>query len=285
MTRNNFKRTFNKTKIAIHVDSNGVYHFNLVDIAKAAGYYKTSSIEHHTKGTKYDISYETKGGNYIKSISYAGIQAVSLKATKTPILKTIALWARDIIVNAQGISIEGVQEVAPVSQVAPVTAIPKAGKIIPVKVEVVSYSIKESAEKLNITTGELSNWLISQGFADRYKGNRALYFQKWFKDQGYGMNPVLGEGETLRVSNVPRVTQNGIDFISNRLASAREAVFAETQRRDNTERQKLEQGIDDLILKSFSKFDDNMGGYWIRTSDLISTVKGVISQVKLAGDK
>ena len=146
-----------------------------------------------------------------------------------------------------------------------------------------NFGIKETAEKLGINTVQLSDWLIENGFANRYKGNNALYLEAWFKEQKYGLNPVLPADNVSgeRISNVPRITESGVTFIRNRMKNERETNLQVFTKTVNEEKQVLTSQMDDLILNTFKRHEDSpgFGFYSISYVDLIKRVKEVVAQV------
>lgn len=294
------RRKFNKTTIQIYRCDNGCTYFNTADVSAAVGYKKASGIDYHIKYSPlYDITIQTTGGGFVRVLNVIGIQYLANKATKTPLFKLMVDWATDIATAPNRVETIAAAQVLSVGSLSSVTANAGTLKTIePVKVEKPkrvrksrskafvappeeNFGIKEAALKLSMNTVELSNWLIENGFANRYKGNNALYLEDWFKDQNYGLNPVLPANNTSgeRISNVPRITQSGVTFIGNRLKSEREANLLTFSKKTNDEKETLESQMDDLILTTFKNNVDLPGMYWIKEDDLKKLVRQVVAQV------
>ena len=294
------RRKFNKTTVQIYRCDNGCTYFNTADVAAAIGYKKVSGIDYHIKyNPDYDVTIQTTGGGFVRVLNFVGINFLSQKATKSPLFKLMVDWARDIatapnraetIAAAQVLSVGSLSKLtASIAKIdtiaAPAVEKPKRVRKSRSKAYIAPpeehFGIKEAATKLSMNTVELSNWLIENGYANRYKGNNALYLEDWFKDNKYGLLPVLPANSTNRerLSNVPRITQSGITFISNRLKSEREANLLTFSKKTNDEKETLESKMDDLIKESFKNNLDVPGFYWVSETDLLKLVRQVVAQV------
>lgn len=291
------RRKFNKTTIQIYRCDNGCTYFNTADVSAAVGYKKASGIDYHIKYSPlYDITIQTTGGGFVRVLNVIGIQYLANKATKTPLFKLMVDWATEIAIAPNLVATIAAAQVLPTTKsvvkisanacyTVPAVEKPKRVRKSRSKAFVAppeeNFGIKEAALKLSMNTVELSNWLIENGFANRYKGNNALYLEDWFKDQKYGMLPVLPANGTSgeRISNVPRITQSGVTFIGNRLKSEREANLLTFSKKTNDEKETLESQMDDLILTTFKNNVDLPGMYWIKEDDLKKLVRQVVAQV------
>lgn len=284
------RRKFNKTTIQIYRCDNGCTYFNTADVAAAVGYKKVSGIDYHIKyNSIYDVTIQTTGGGFVRVLHFVGIDFLSKKATKSPLFKLMVDWARDIatapnrvetIAAAQALSVTtNIGSTVPVVEKTKRVRKSRSKAFVAPPEE--NFGIKEAALKLSMNTVELSNWLIENGFANRYKGNNALYLEAWFKDQKYGLNPVLPADNVSgeRISNVPRITQSGVTFIGNRLKSERESNLLTFSKKTNDEKETLEAQMDNLIKETFKNNVDILGMYWISEADLNKLVRQVVAQV------
>jgi len=254
--------------------------FNLIDIAEAAGFAKASSLRYHTQGKKREVLLEDGIYLTVKSLS-----KVAKDATKTPHMILVAEWAKNLqnqyIADQNAIceALDRIQKEAPVATKATVKVRPN-----------VVYSLSEVAQLVGMKTKELNDWLVAEGYADRYASNNNLYLKDWFKKQGYGQLKDVGDGSG-RKSNVPRITNFGLSFIQNRIESQRESNVLSFAAKESNEREKMEKTVDELILDAFKDlklktvyadaFSPAHDEYKVATFQLLSRVKGIIAQVKL----
>lgn len=248
--------------------------FDIDDVAKAAGYASTKSLDHHIKGTRYDVL----GKNGKRYLAREGIKYASILANRTPALRSICEWAFKFKVS---------------------DIVPPAVKVESPKVELREdfrlYGIREAAEKLGMAAKELGDWLVNQGYAGRYESNKSLYWKDHFEMLGHGTRPVIGIGDKARESNIAKLTQKGFDFVKNRLDSERQSKVLAFARKEANEAEKLEAEVDELIKNEFKKEiskESFPNGVWTLPTEyhmtevtLIKKVKSIIAQVKLKEKK
>jgi hypothetical protein len=151
--------------------------------------------------------------------------------------------------------------------------------------------VKEAAGQLGMPVQQLSNWLVSEGYASRYKGNNALYWNSWFKENGYGTRPVIIDDNGQRESNVAKLTAKGLEFVKSRLNSQRESGVLSFATKEANERDRLEKEVDALILQKFegkrlisaygAYLNPGKVEYQISQEQLLKLVKQVVAEVKL----
>lgn len=259
--------------------------FNTDEVAYAAGFARTASLDRHIKGTKYDVLGKT-GKRYLTA---DGIRYAAELANKTPRLKAVAKWALQI-------------KKAELDRLKPTKVVPalvkEAVKAVvnnEPRLSSPNYGLKESATKLGMNVRELSDWLVDEGYAGRYASNNNLYWKQYFKDQRYGTCPVIKDEKGYRVSNVARLTEAGITFVKNRLASKSQAGVLAFAKKEASEAEKLEAELDALIKDTFIDtrtksghmaliFEDEQE-YVVSESILIKRIKSIIAQVKLKEKK
>ena len=249
--------------------------FKLIDVAYAVGYSKASSLRYHTKHKNREI--ETDDGIFLKVTT---LNKIAKEAHKTPKFKSFASWA-------QGVASRMLQAESKVSN----TPLAKA-QILPQLI-----NISNVAGLLNMTVKEFSDWLVAEGYAGRYKSNNAIFFSKWFKDQGYGDYPVFSSspGAPKRVSRVPMITTSGLEYVKARLESQRSTNVLSFAKKDayvlrKEEQERLEKELDNLIKGKFKSYETGQkyktllglqAEYKICEDGLIAKVKEIIAEVKL----
>jgi hypothetical protein len=248
----------------------GVVLFRVDDLASAVGYSGVGPVLYHVKNRMKLVAGQ-------RFVDLKTIKHLAKRATRTPTVKDFASWARHIHENELAAQ-KAAEHIAKQNK-------PHADEW-PSKPKTLNQSITESAKLLGMEgPGQLKDWLIAEGYADTYRSNGNLKLSKWFKSEGYGVLPI---GESGRVSNTPRLTPKGVEFIRNRLASQREGNVLSFARSNAAERKRLEAEIDTLIKSTFAnyKYSEGYGHYGppeylIAEDDLIKKIKGVIAEVKL----
>jgi phage antirepressor YoqD-like protein len=299
-----FVRRYNGFDIRIKLQDNVAY-FNILDVAYAAEFSRASSLRYHTKGKRRETVID--GAIYL---TVKSMNKVAKDAIKTPGMKLFADWAKttqvDLIFEAnkpKSVAAPGfqlcVQDYTSQKGFQSKTSKKKVklGVVTTpdiVKAAIVTeklYGIKEAAIQLGMTAQQLSNWLVSEGYASRYKGNNALYWNAWFKTQGYGKRPVITDHKGQRESNVAKFTAKGLEFVKARLDSQRESNVLSFASKESNERVKLESEIDALIKNTFKgvktqkEYSALLGifdaEYFMKEAVLIKGVKAILAEVKL----
>lgn len=246
--------------------------FKTEDVAKAVGYSSISGIDYHIKGTRRDV---IKNG--VRYLTLAGIDYLAKKANRTPKLKAFSLWAKQHTIIAASEADQSVK--------------PNKAALLQPKFKVTAkehYNITECAFNLSMNVTELTNWLVDEGYAERYISNGAVHWKPWFKTQGYGTLRVIGAGLEQRTSNVPLVTASGFEFIKNRLASKRETGVLMFAKQESSERERLEAELDETIVQVFAKTLYSQGysvaffdEYRMNKEELLKYSKQLLAEVKL----
>jgi phage antirepressor YoqD-like protein len=288
-------RSYNGNDIRIKYQDDKVV-FNLLDAAYAAGFSRASSLRYHTKGKRRETVIDGVIYLTVKSLN-----KVAKDASKTPGLIPFVAWAKKV---AETIVEESnkPKEYHDLSYV-PDWAKKNTGTVAPTKVKpankiatttlVFPYiiGVKEAAGQLGMPVQQLSNWLVSEGYASRYKGNNALYWNSWFKENGYGTRPVIIDDNGQRESNVAKLTAKGLEFVKSRLNSQRESGVLSFATKEANERDRLEKEVDALILQKFegkrlisaygAYLNPGKVEYQISQEQLLKLVKQVVAEVKL----
>lgn len=254
-------RTFDSDVIEVIIEGNKVL-FNTDQVAYAASFSRTGSLDKHIKGTKYDVL--AKNGK--RYLTAEGIRYASTLATKTPILKRIADWA--VKVKKEELAIHKAVKSTP--KIVNILAKPP-----------VLFGIRAAAELIGMTNKEFSDWLVDEGYAGRYVSNNNLFWKDWFKDQKYGTLPIIKDARGERQSNVPKITETGLMFVKNRITSQRQSNVLAFAKKEASESEKMEKEIDKLILDTFDGDFGLADFYEITETDLLKGVKSIIAQVKL----
>lgn len=286
-----FTRSYNGYDIRIKYLNDKVV-FNLLDVAYASGFSRASSLRYHTKGKRRETTIDGVIYLTVKSLN-----KVAKDASKTPGLIPFAAWAKKVAdeVVAEANKPKATMIPSPTAYIpdwakkntgGPATKIATTSFVFPVLV-----GIKEAAEQLGMPVQQLSNWLVSEGYASRYKGNNALFWNQWFKDQGYGKRPIITDAKGQRESNVAKLTIKGMEFVKSRLNSQREVGVLSFATKESNERSKLEAEIDTLIKDTFKgvrtqrEYSALLGifgaEYFMKEDVLIKGVKAILAEVKL----
>jgi hypothetical protein len=273
-----FTDKFNGMFVNIIADP-GVVLFNVDEVARAIGYSKTSAVEYHIKRRIKVVAGE-------KFVDLKALNSLAKKATRTPTAKEFASWAKSVHdreLARQQAAEHIAKQSKPASQAWPW---PK-GPSHPDKATIGEHSIAVTGMFVGMTSDELKQWLIAEGYASTYPSNGNLKLSKWFKEQGFGLLPKAASGA---VSNTPRITQSGVAFIKNRIASQRESNVLSFALTKSAEAKRLETGIEKLIVDRFSKHESGRHytgllhaprSYELDEVDLIKIIKGIIAEVKL----
>lgn len=276
-----FTRSYNGYDIRIKYQEDKVV-FNLLDAAYASGFSRASSLRYHTKGKRRETVIDGVIYLTVKSLN-----KVAKDASKTPGLIPFAAWAKKVADEVVAEANKPKVVVPPV--VAPTKVVHKIATtsfVFPVLV-----GIKEASEQLGMPVQQLSNWLVSEGYASRYKGNNALFWNEWFKTQGYGKRPIITDHKGQRESNVAKLTIQGLEFVKARLNSQREVGVLSFASKESNERTKLEAEIDTLIKDTFKgvktqrEYSALLGifgaEYFMKEGVLLKGVKAILAEVKL----
>lgn len=264
---------FNECWITILVDET-LCLFRADDIAQAVGYYDTSSLMRNIpEGAKYINQYKER------FLSLRQISKASKKASRTPILKEFFNWARrwsDMKLS----ELKNLKKAAEVKQPAPHAD----DWVKPFQSS--EYTVKEAADKVGMKHAEFITWMTNQGYFETFKSNGHLKMSRWFKDQQLGFNPLAESG---RVSNTIRISQKGLEFIKNRLASSRESAVLSFANSNAIESKELEKGVTELINEKFKQYtyqSDYSGlakhqEYRLDNEELQRAVRQVVAEIKL----
>lgn len=281
---NRFVKFYNGSPIRVAYE-NGQVLFNLIDSSWAAGYAKTASLRHHTKGKNREVNLGTEG-IFISAKVISKIAKDAINSKVAP----YANWAKKITDEVLVQVSKPVKKVAPPKKAATTGFVNQALTAAQAMTQATLVGLKDAAKSLNMTVGELSDWLVAQGYAGRYVSNNSIFWKKWFKDQGYGKRPVIADEKGIRESNVAKLSRTGLEFVKARLESQRESNVLSFAAKESNERVKLEKEVDELIIQSFKPYEvqsrySNLLGtenkYEMYRHELISSVKAIISQVKL----
>lgn len=268
--------TFSGYKIEV-IGKDGKFLFKTLDVARSVGYSSISGIEYHIKGTRRDVRV-----NGVQYVTKETIAFLAKKATRTPLLKQLSMLARQYVVIYQEEQkvLEAKAAKNPGKEIIKVLKQPQQA--------MEPCTITEAAKKLGMSGTDLNTFLVDEGFARRYTSNGAMHWTHWTKEQGLGCLRTIGEGLEKRTSNVPLITQKGFEWIMNRLSDRRATGVLMFAKQEATERETLENEIDELILDTFhptlhtSGYTSAFGSdYRMDREELLKYTKRVIAQVKL----
>lgn len=250
--------------------------FRLEDVARVAGFAKVGSLRYHTKEKVREV--KLQDGIYLRVKS---LNKIAKAANRTPGMTRFALWAKDVAVEITQLEEDKSKAV---SQVIEKVASP------------ILYTISGAATIIGMSVKELSDWLVDEGYANRYVSNGSIYFSHWFKEQGYGTFPKINDEKGTRTSRNPKLTKSGLEFVTSRIGFQRannvlSFIKKESFDKNKAEQKELEAGIDNLIVQKFSAFryiarydsllQPGKKEYIVDESQLIKSVKEILAEVKL----